>query len=114
MVLYELDVVDGLFQLEGVFLSDGRRHVVEGVVYGRHGRVDQPAGRARGGRPVAAGPAANGHEPAQRIGGRTVAGRRRRNRGGWHVQRGANARRVQPTRVKQLVSVTKSHLGLQV
>jgi len=106
VVLNELDVVDGLLQLERILLPDGGRNFVERVIDGRHGRVHQSAGRtSRGRRPVATGPAGGRHVPAQRVGGRTAAGGRRSDRRRRHVQRGAHAGRVQPVWVNKRKSV---------
>lgn len=101
MMLYELDVVYGFFQLERILFPDRGRHLVQRVVDGRHGRVHQVVGRARGRcpvAPVAPGSAGGGHDPAQRVGGRIATGRRRPDWRWWHVQRRANAGRVQPVR----------------
>lgn len=100
-MLYELDVVDGLLQLERILFPDRGRHLVERVVNGRHGRVHQAAGSARGRCPVASGPAGCAHETTQRVGGRTVAGRWRRDRCGWHVHRRAHAGHVQSARCQR-------------
>lgn len=106
VVLNELDVVDGLLQLKRILLPDGGRHIVERVVNGRNGRVHQPASRpGRSRRPVATGPAGGRHEPAQRVGGRTVAGGRRSDRRRRHVQRGAHAGCVQPVQTYKKKSV---------
>jgi len=87
VVLYELDVVYGLFQLKRIFLPYGCRHVVERVVYGRYSHVNQAAGCGRGRRPVAPGPTGGCYESSEGIGWRTVPGRRwRRDRSCWgHV-----------------------------
>lgn len=65
VMLYELDVMDGLLQLERILLSDGGGHVIKRVINRGHSRVHQAAGRARGRRSVAPGPARGRHEPTQ-------------------------------------------------